>query len=65
MLKVGDLSLEVKKNKASGPVHTLGEAEEQTIRATMARCKGNLTLVARELGISRPTLYSKLKKYNI
>lgn len=26
---------------------------------------GNLTLVAKELGISRPTLYSKLKKYDI
>ena len=65
MLKDEDLSLEAKNNKASGPMHTLGEAEEQTIRSTMARCKGNLTLVARELGISRPTLYSKLKKYNI
>ena len=52
---------------ATGPAprRTLEEAEAQTIRDTMARCRGNLTLVARELGISRPTLYSKLKKYDI
>ena len=44
---------------------TLEEAEESTIRNTLARCNGNLSMVAKELGISRPTLYSKLKKYGI
>ena len=44
---------------------TLEEAEENTIRNTLARCNGNLSMVAKELGISRPTLYSKLKKYGI
>lgn len=39
--------------------------DNQGIRNAMARCGGNLTLVAKELGISRPTLYSKLKKYDI
>ena len=47
------------------PKQTLDEAEAQIIRDTMASCGGNLTLVAKELGISRPTLYSKLKKYDI
>ena len=65
MLKAEDLSLE-KKGAAKGIAkQTLDEAEAQTIRDTMARCNGNLTLVAKELGISRPTLYSKLKKYDI
>ena len=41
------------------------KAEEKAIRDAMALCKGNLTLVAKELGISRPTLYSKLKQYDI
>lgn len=39
--------------------------EERAIRAAMRRYDGNLSLVARSLNISRPTLYSKLKKYNI
>lgn len=44
---------------------TLEMAEERTIRAAMDRCDGNLTQVAKSLDISRPTLYAKLKKYNI
>jgi len=60
-----DLSLDKKVTTVSSPKQTLDEAEEKTIRDTMARCNGNLTLVAKELGISRPTLYSKLKKYDI
>ena len=44
---------------------TLEMVEERTIRAAMSRFGGNLSLVAKSLDISRPTLYSKLKKYNI
>lgn len=44
---------------------TLEEVEEKTIRAAMERYNGNLTHVAKSLNISRPTLYTKLKKYNI
>lgn len=44
---------------------TLEMQEERTIRAAMERCGGNLSLVAKTLNISRPTLYSKLKKYGI
>ena len=44
---------------------TLEETEEKAIRAAMARFGGNLSMVAKSLNISRPTLYSKLKKYNI
>lgn len=44
---------------------TLEMAEERTIRAAMDRYGGNLTQVAKSLNISRPTLYAKLKKYNI
>ena len=44
---------------------TLEMQEERTIRAAMEKCGGNLTLVAKTLNISRPTLYSKLKKYGI
>ena len=44
---------------------TLAETEEKAIRAAMARYAGNLSMVAKSLNISRPTLYAKLKKYNI
>ena len=44
---------------------TIESVEEKTIRSAMARCNGNLSLVAKSLKISRPTLYAKLKKYGI
>ena len=44
---------------------TLEQMEERMIRAAIRKFNGNLSLVARSLDISRPTLYSKLKKYNI
>lgn len=37
-------------------------AEEKAIRAAMDRSGGNLSMVAKLLNISRPTLYAKLKK---
>ena len=64
-LKADELSFERKTAQRNASRQTLDEAEAQTIRNTMVRCNGNLTLVAKELGISRPTLYSKLKKYDI
>ena len=55
---------------AAGPetenaVETLDEAEEKAVRLAMEKYSGNLSLVAKALDISRPTLYSKLKKYGI
>lgn len=60
-----EVSLEAVHQSTSGTRQTLDEAEERTIREAVARCNGNLSMVAKELGISRPTLYSKLKKYDI
>lgn len=52
---------------ASSPVtvDTLEAAEERAIRQAMDKFSGNLSLVAKALDISRPTLYAKLKKYGI
>lgn len=50
---------------AGFPDETLEMAEERIIRKNMDRYAGNLTLVAKALNISRPTLYNKLKKYGI
>ena len=44
---------------------SLENAEEKVIRATMKKYNGNLSLVAKALNISRPTLYNRLKKYGI
>ncbi len=44
---------------------TLDQAEERIIRNTIEKYSGNLSLVAKALDISRPTLYNKLKKYGI
>ena len=44
---------------------SLEMVEEKAIRAAMNRFGGNLSMVAKSLEISRPTLYAKLKKYNI
>lgn len=58
--------LELNTTKTTTTVcQTLEEAERNTIREAVFRCNGNLSMVAKELGISRPTLYSKLKKYGI
>ena len=43
----------------------LREAERETIDSAIRSHGGNLTLVARDLGISRSTLYLKLKKYGL
>lgn len=57
-------------SKASGMTEinagdTMENMEEKTIRAAMARYDGNISMVAKSLDISRPTLYAKLKKYGI
>jgi two-component system, NtrC family, response regulator len=39
--------------------------EKNLIMKTLARYEGNLTRTALELGISRPTLYDLIKRYNI
>ena len=49
----------------SAEQESLENAEEKVIRATMKKYNGNLSLVARALNISRPTLYNRLKKYGI
>lgn len=65
-LKTSDIAFKSTASpESSSNTLTLEEAEETTIRKAIARCQGNLSLVAKELGISRPTLYSKLKKYEI
>lgn len=39
--------------------------EKQMIRRTLDKCGGNLSAVASQLGITRQTLYNKMKKYGL
>ena len=39
--------------------------EERLVREAMDRAGGNISAAAKMLGVSRPTLYSKLKKYGL
>lgn len=67
MLDVG--SFDLKPVVGIGPKDvmegTLEDMERQLIRCAMMKHSGNLSLVANELGISRQTLYNKLKRFNL
>ena len=69
ILTVSDIELPQNRQQAATSEfsgnETLEETEEKAIRAAMSRFGGNLSMVAKSLNISRPTLYAKLKKYNI
>jgi len=43
----------------------LSKVERERIIDSLQRCKGNKSLAARSLGISRASLYNKLKRYQI
>ena len=44
---------------------TLEQMERTMIARAVERCGGNLTEVARQLGITRQTLYNKIKRYGL
>lgn len=46
-------------------VQTLDEMERRLIEKAIKQCQGNLSQVAFQLGISRQTLYNKLKRYGL
>jgi transcriptional regulator of acetoin/glycerol metabolism len=46
----------------SSPIDNLEQVEMMTIRRTMNACGGNVSKAAKQLNISRNTIYRKLKK---
>ena len=63
---------DIQRDARSGPgmtdtgnlLHTAAE-EERLIRQAMNHTDGNISAAAKILGVSRPTLYAKLKKYGL
>ena len=54
-----------RKEKPLEEVQTLDEMESRMIEKTIRECEGNLSVVAARLGISRQTLYNKIKRYGL
>ena len=46
-------------------VPNLEEVERQAILAAITQNEGNLTAAAEQLGVSRQTLYNKMKRFNL
>jgi DNA-binding NtrC family response regulator len=53
--------LQVEARSRSG----VKDDEERIVREAMEQSNGNISAAAKLLGVSRPTLYAKLKKYNL
>jgi sigma-54 dependent transcriptional regulator, acetoin dehydrogenase operon transcriptional activator AcoR len=66
---VSDLPADVTSSLSAPPPHAgvmdLEAAERDAITGAITACHGNLTLAARELRISKSTLYVKVKKYGL
>ncbi len=51
--------------QGNGPVRSLDDMERSAILDALAKCHGNKKKAAELLGIQRPTLYNKMKRYAI
>ena len=63
-------SKDIQLDRAAAPsvttIKAVSEAEEELlVRDAMERTAGNISAAAKMLGVSRPTLYAKLKKYGL
>ena len=66
LVRAEDLQIRASElSETKAQTESLEDAEEQVIRQALKQYNGNLSLVAKALKISRPTLYNRLKKYGI
>ena len=49
----------------SHDANTLADKEREVLQQAIQKCRGNLSLVVRELSMGRGRLYRKLKKYEL
>ena len=59
------LQIYVARNSVKTTATTLEDVERNVIAEAIASCGGNLTMVAQRLGVTRQTLYNKIKRYGL
>ncbi len=65
-LTLGDIQLGQPAKTVGTTIRSVNESEEERlIREAMDLTGGNISSAAKMLGVSRPTLYAKLKKYGL
>ena len=65
VIRASELSLYVGRTHSFDKVTNLEEVERQAILAAISQNEGNLTATAEQLGVSRQTLYNKIKRFNL
>ncbi len=68
LVKAEDLDLDESEDGEEMPLNlkqAREEADRRMIRQALARSQGNISMTAKLLGISRPTLYDLLKQYDL
>ncbi len=66
VLSVNDLQMDAPQKASAPGIAATSEAEEERlVREAMESTRGNISAAAKLLGVSRPTLYVKLKKYGL
>ena len=59
------LQIHVSQGRVRGVASTLEDMERTAIVEAIESCGGNLSMVAQRLGITRQTLYNKIKRYGL
>jgi DNA-binding NtrC family response regulator len=65
VLKPADFAFNPTSRSLINNEMTLDEMESRMIRESLKRYNSNMSVIAGKLGITRQTLYNKMKKYNI
>lgn len=65
VIRASDLFIRPGKAVSFSEAPNLGEVERKAIEAAITQNDGNLTAAAEQLGVSRQTLYNKLKRFNL
>jgi DNA-binding NtrC family response regulator len=65
LLKPSDFSFSSRPSRAASEEVTIEEMEKKLISESLQRNHSNLSVVASKLGITRQTLYNKLRKYDL